>query len=469
MLAVPVGLLAAAILVVNNVRDMDSDKRAGQAHARRAARARARRGCCTRVDGLRRLRRRRRCRGCSGSLSPWLLLPWLTLPLAVRLVRHRARARRRADAQRGARADRPAAARVLRAAERGHPRELSGARASRDRRERTLRLPDAARDVVRRRCASATLLRARHRGRRRRRRARRGRAAGALRRRVATARVARRARGLPRGARGAATAWTAASCSTPAAPPTTSRRRWPPSTSRCGIAPAGARACPVADAAGRRRRSTQSPVNATIGAADRAGAAAAAAGARAAGFGCVKLKVGVGDDAGRVAAVRAALGPDVRLRLDANGAWSVEEAVRTIEALAPAGLELVEEPVHGLAALRAVRERVAGADRDGRDGRRAGRARVGRGRRGLPEARALRRHLRRCSRRRRSCARPAPSLRRLDVRRAARDRRRAALRRRAAGRAPCGLATLGLLDLPVPGALHVRDGVIAVPAGPGLF
>lgn len=100
-------------------------------------------------------------------------------------------------------------------------------------------------------------------------------------------------------------------------------------------------------------------VNATIGAEDRAGAAAGAAAARARGFRCVKLKVGVGDDAGRVAAVRAALGPDVRLRLDANGAWTVEQAVRTIATLAPAGLELVEEPVHGLSALREVRERVA--------------------------------------------------------------------------------------------------------------
>jgi L-alanine-DL-glutamate epimerase-like enolase superfamily enzyme len=100
-------------------------------------------------------------------------------------------------------------------------------------------------------------------------------------------------------------------------------------------------------------------VNATIAADDRAGAAASAAAARAAGFSCVKLKVGIGDDAGRVAAVRAALGPAVALRLDANGAWDVEEAVRMIEALAPAGLELVEEPVHGIAELRAVREAVA--------------------------------------------------------------------------------------------------------------
>lgn len=101
------------------------------------------------------------------------------------------------------------------------------------------------------------------------------------------------------------------------------------------------------------------PVNATLSALDRAGAAEQAAAAVAEGFGCLKLKVGTGDDAGRVAAVRAAAGPEVALRLDANGAWSVEEAVRAIEALSPAGLELVEEPAHGLREVREVRERVA--------------------------------------------------------------------------------------------------------------
>ena len=99
-------------------------------------------------------------------------------------------------------------------------------------------------------------------------------------------------------------------------------------------------------------------VNATIGALDRPGAADAAAAAVRDGFRCLKVKVGTGDDAGRVAAVRALAGPDVALRLDANGAWTVDEAVRMIEVLAPAGLELVEEPVHGIAELRAVRERV---------------------------------------------------------------------------------------------------------------
>lgn len=100
-------------------------------------------------------------------------------------------------------------------------------------------------------------------------------------------------------------------------------------------------------------------VNATIGATDREGAARQAQAAVEAGYGCIKLKVGVGDDAGRVAAVRAAAGAEIALRLDANGAWSVEQAVRAIEALAPAGLELVEEPTHGLHAIREVRERVS--------------------------------------------------------------------------------------------------------------
>jgi L-alanine-DL-glutamate epimerase-like enolase superfamily enzyme len=97
-------------------------------------------------------------------------------------------------------------------------------------------------------------------------------------------------------------------------------------------------------------------VNALIAAEDRAGAATEAAQAIAAGFGCVKLKVGIGDDAGRVAAVRAAIGPAVAIRIDANGAWSVEEALAHLRALAPSGIELCEEPVHGVDELRAVAE-----------------------------------------------------------------------------------------------------------------
>ena len=99
------------------------------------------------------------------------------------------------------------------------------------------------------------------------------------------------------------------------------------------------------------------PVSAAIGAVDRAGAAAEAAAAVADGFTTLKVKVGVGDDAGRLAAVRA-VAPEAALRADANGAWTVDEAVAALASLEGVGLELIEEPVHGLEALRALRERV---------------------------------------------------------------------------------------------------------------
>jgi len=100
------------------------------------------------------------------------------------------------------------------------------------------------------------------------------------------------------------------------------------------------------------------PVNATIAAEDRAGTAAAAGAARAAGFRCVKVKLGVGDDAGRLAAVRASAGAGMLIRGDANGAWDVAGAIAALERLAPVGFELVEEPVHGVRELRTVREQV---------------------------------------------------------------------------------------------------------------
>jgi L-alanine-DL-glutamate epimerase-like enolase superfamily enzyme len=86
------------------------------------------------------------------------------------------------------------------------------------------------------------------------------------------------------------------------------------------------------------------PVNATIAAADRASAAAAAAAARAAGYRCVKVKVGLGDDGGRLAAVRAAAGGEMAIRLDANGCWSAQEALAALRAFEPIGIELCEQP-----------------------------------------------------------------------------------------------------------------------------
>jgi L-alanine-DL-glutamate epimerase-like enolase superfamily enzyme len=103
---------------------------------------------------------------------------------------------------------------------------------------------------------------------------------------------------------------------------------------------------------------TTVPVNALIAAEDRAGAAREAKAAVEAGFGCLKLKVGIGDEAGRIAAVRAVAGPGVAIRLDANGAWSEDDAVAQLRALAASGIECCEEPVHGVEALRAVQEQV---------------------------------------------------------------------------------------------------------------
>lgn len=100
-------------------------------------------------------------------------------------------------------------------------------------------------------------------------------------------------------------------------------------------------------------------VNWSIAAPDRAGAAREVEAALDAGFRTIKLKVATGDDAGRVAAARAAAGGrELALRLDANGGWQSEaQAIRWLEALAPAGIELCEEPVHGVEAI----ERVAAA------------------------------------------------------------------------------------------------------------
>jgi L-alanine-DL-glutamate epimerase-like enolase superfamily enzyme len=94
------------------------------------------------------------------------------------------------------------------------------------------------------------------------------------------------------------------------------------------------------------------PVNGTIAAEDRSGAAHEAAQARADGFETVKVKVGIGDDAGRLAAVRAFAGPRMAIRIDANGAWSPAQARATLEMLEPVGIELCEEPVAGVAAIR---------------------------------------------------------------------------------------------------------------------
>ena len=70
-----------------------------------------------------------------------------------------------------------------------------------------------------------------------------------------------------------------------------------------------------------------------------------------AGSGCRTAKVKVAepgqaeaDDVERVAAVRDAIGPDGRIRVDANGGWSVDQAARMLGQLARYGLEYAEQP-----------------------------------------------------------------------------------------------------------------------------
>ena len=86
------------------------------------------------------------------------------------------------------------------------------------------------------------------------------------------------------------------------------------------------------------------------------------AAALARGASDVKVKVGdggLGGDVDRVAAVRNAVGPGGRIRVDANEAWDVEQAVAAVAVLARYGVELVEQPVPTLADLAEVRRRVA--------------------------------------------------------------------------------------------------------------
>lgn len=100
------------------------------------------------------------------------------------------------------------------------------------------------------------------------------------------------------------------------------------------------------------------PVNMTLPAGPPDEVAEAAGQGMRDGYSCFKLKVGLPDDADRVAAVREALGTWPALRLDANGAWTVAEAVERIAALAVHDLELVEQPCRTLEELAEVRAQV---------------------------------------------------------------------------------------------------------------
>ena len=102
------------------------------------------------------------------------------------------------------------------------------------------------------------------------------------------------------------------------------------------------------------------PVNVTVPAVGPAQAHAIVTGS-----GCTTAKVKVAepgqsqaDDIGRVEAVRDALGSSGKLRIDANGAWDVDQASRMIKALDRFDLEYVEQPCADLEQMAALRRRV---------------------------------------------------------------------------------------------------------------
>jgi o-succinylbenzoate synthase len=101
------------------------------------------------------------------------------------------------------------------------------------------------------------------------------------------------------------------------------------------------------------------PVNTTVPATDPQTAAALV---RNSGCATAKVKVAesgqsLADDVNRVAAVRDALGPTGRLRVDANAAWDVETALLALARLDRYDLEYVEQPCATLEELAEVRRR----------------------------------------------------------------------------------------------------------------
>ncbi|MBD3334242.1 MAG: hypothetical protein GF355_01895 [Candidatus Eisenbacteria bacterium] len=90
------------------------------------------------------------------------------------------------------------------------------------------------------------------------------------------------------------------------------------------------------------------PVNLLITASQPEPAAEQAASAHREGFNCLKCKVGrrsLADDVSLIQAVREAAGPDAKLRVDANGAWNLDQALEAVDMLAPFDIAYIEQPL----------------------------------------------------------------------------------------------------------------------------
>jgi o-succinylbenzoate synthase len=108
---------------------------------------------------------------------------------------------------------------------------------------------------------------------------------------------------------------------------------------------AGDRSSPVSPDARGSERAEPIRCNATLVAGDPASVVSEAESWAADGFSTFKLKLGTGDDAAQVRAVREALGPRARIRVDANGTWDAEAARRILAEIEPYEIELAEQPV----------------------------------------------------------------------------------------------------------------------------
>jgi L-Ala-D/L-Glu epimerase / N-acetyl-D-glutamate racemase len=99
--------------------------------------------------------------------------------------------------------------------------------------------------------------------------------------------------------------------------------------------------------------------NATLTAGDPAAVGAQAEWWARQGFETFKVKAGTAGDVRTVEAVRAAVGEDARIRVDANGAWNPDEAAIKLGAMEAFGIELAEQPAAGLEEMALVRAETA--------------------------------------------------------------------------------------------------------------
>ena len=291
-LGVPVGLLAAAILVVNNVRDVDTDRRAGQAHTRGEARPRA--GAhAVRGDGGPRVRDT----GPARTRSLGLAAAPPRRPAARASARsHRQDEHRRTGAERCARRHGPVAGGVLGAPGRGRA-ALVSARVERS----VLRLSIPLKEPF---VTSGGVVSARE---------------------LLLLRLEARDGTVGYGEAAPFEPYDGVPLERAAAALTGGGGRRPPQARAAEeIARLDLHARqeerPLAEP-----RKDSLPVNMTLAAGPPEEVAERARAGLRQGYACFKLKVGLPDDAERVAAVREAVGPWPALRVDANGAWSVDE------------------------------------------------------------------------------------------------------------------------------------------------